>query len=268
MNACSQPLRDATAACNSVEPAGIMRANSLFFGTHPARRCAVLLLAVCASFVAVRRVQAQVFSVLYSFKGAPDGGGPNGVIRDAKGNLYGTTLRGGVSYHGAAFRLAPNRKETILYSFLGGYGAFPNSTLIRDAKGNLYGSTYVGGFYGYGTIFKLDAKGKESVLYSFKGQQVDGAWPSGVVLGKDGKLYGTTQIGGGSSGYGIVFKLDQAGHLSILHTFTGGTDGAFPESGVIRDVAGNLYGTASTGGDLSCGGGYGCGTVFMVDASG
>ena len=53
-----------------------------------------------------------------------------------------------------------------------------------------------------------------------------------------------------------------------MYTFTGGTDGGYPGASLIRDPAGNLYGTASSGGDLSACGGFGCGVVFKVDASG
>jgi hypothetical protein len=86
---------------------------------------ALVLAALLVSSIFVAQVvQAQAYSVLYSFKGPPDGGRPNvALILDPAGNLYGTTDRGGVSYWGTAFKLAPNEKETILYNFLAGYGA-------------------------------------------------------------------------------------------------------------------------------------------------
>ena len=224
----------------------------------------VFLMVLVASY----SVHAQTFTVLYSFLGSPDGQAPNGLIRDAKGHLYGTTFRGGASYHGSAFKLSGDGTEIVLYSFLGGYGSWPDSELTLDTKGNLYGGTYGGGAHGSGVVFKLDKKGNETVLHSFKGQSSDGAYPSNVILDEAGNLYGTTQVGGGSTGYGTVFKLDKAGRETVLYTFAEGADGEFPSAGVIRDNAGNLYGTTLLGGDLSCGGGYGCGAVFKLDTAG
>jgi uncharacterized repeat protein (TIGR03803 family) len=93
-----------------------------------------------------------------------------------------------------------------------------------------------------------------------------------VVLDPVGNLYGATLLGGGScfigsSGCGTIFELDPAGKKTVLYAFTGGTDGAEPYASVIRDSAGNLYGTAHYGGDLSCFEGIGCGTVFKLDTN-
>ena len=100
---------------------------------------------------------------------------------------------------------------------------------------------------GDGVVFKVDPAGKETVLYSFTGG-ADGAGPSGdLVRDSDGNLYGTTS-GGGPSNAGVVFKLDPTGKETVLYSFTGGADGANPFAGLIRDEAGNLYGTASAGG--------------------
>jgi uncharacterized repeat protein (TIGR03803 family) len=89
----------------------------------------------------------------------------------------------------------------------------------------------------------------------------DGQLPgASVVIDKAGNIYGTTN-GGGTSGVGSVFKLDKTGKETILHNFTGFSDGACPCSNLILDSKGNLYSTASTGGNLPCGL-TGCGTVF------
>ncbi len=84
-----------------------------------------------------------------------------------------------------------------------------------------------------------------------------------------GNLCGTT-FSGGDAGYGTVFKLDATGKETVLYSFTGGKDGAYPGLGVVRDAAGNLYGTTDYGGNLSCAHhvGSGCGTVFKLDQNG
>ena len=164
---------------------------------------------------------------------------------------------------------------TVLYKFSGGGdGAYPAGGVVRDAQGNLYGTASYGGSFGYGVVFKLDAAGKETVLHNFTGE--DGLWPSsGLVRDAEGNFYGTTFYGGTAEGgkcrhgCGTVFKLDNTGKESVLYAFTGGADGRNPSGGLVRDAAGNLYGTTSTGGELSCRSYQpGCGVVFEVDKNG
>ena len=206
---------------------------------------------------------AGVQTVLYSFTGGVDGASPNaGVIRDAAGNLYGTTTGGGISSNGVVFKLDSTGNETVLYSFTGGAdGKLPLGGLVRDSTGTLFGTTYFGGSVGKGVAFKLDTTGHETVLYSFTGG-ADGSNPcSGLVRDSAGNIYGTT-FGGGASGWGTVFKLDATGHETVLYSFTGYGDGANPYAGLIRDAAGNLYGTTASGGTS------GRGTVFKLDTTG
>jgi uncharacterized repeat protein (TIGR03803 family) len=223
-------------------------------------------------------------TVLYAFTGGADGGTPfTGLIRDAEGNFYGTTLYGGnlgCNFGhgcGTVFSLDASGKETVLYAFAGtADGAFPSAGLIRDDAGNLYGMTtdYELDLCLYrpicGTVFKLDKAGKKTVLYSFTGG-ADGGNPSGnFIRDAAGNFYGAT-IGGGDFsgcmyGCGTVFKLDNSGKETVIYAFPGGADGYSP-TGVIRDAAGNLYGATQYGGDLSeCS--IGCGTVFKVDTTG
>jgi uncharacterized repeat protein (TIGR03803 family) len=118
--------------------------------------------------------------------------------------------------------------------------------------GNLYGATEMGGTADYGTVFKVDASGVETVLHSFTGV-LDGALPyCNLVRDEAGALYGTTQQGG-AFGQGVVFKLALDGTETILHNFTGWRDGGYPFAGVIRDAAGNLYGTTQGGGAFHAG---------------
>jgi uncharacterized repeat protein (TIGR03803 family) len=233
--------------------------------------CFALVIVLCVS--TALSAQAQTLSVLYTFTGGAEGGSPvGGLIRDAEGNLYGTTCCDGAHGAGTVFMLDTSGNETVLYSFTGAEdGDQPYASLIRDAKGNLYGTTYWGGVStkcnggnGCGVVFKLDKSGKETVLHSFTGNGGDGANPyDGLVLDAKGNLYGTTEFGGGSSacsgGCGVVFGVNTAGKETVLHRFSGGTDGAGPLAGLVLDAEGNLYGTAQYGGAL------GAGNVFMVD---
>jgi uncharacterized repeat protein (TIGR03803 family) len=205
-------------------------------------------------------------TVLYSFTGGADGGWPNaGVIRDSAGNLYGTASGGGTAHFGVVYKVDSTGHETVLYSFTGQPdGAYPAAGVIRDSGGNLYGTTNRGGTANAGAVYKLDAGGHETVLYSFTGG-ADGRDPSGgVIRDSGGNLYGTT-VHGGTANAGVVYKLDATGHETMLYSFTGGVDGGYPGSGVIRDTAGNLYGTTISGGMA---GGVAGGVVFELDPAG
>src|ERR1035441_4343728 len=169
---------------------------------------------------------------------------------------------------GIAPAQAQSASEIVLQNF-GALprGAIPYAGVIRDSAGNLYGITFSGGTAGAGVVYKLDAAGRQTVLYSFTGG-ADGANPNAGVIGDpEGDLYGTTPYGGTAnqacpSGCGVVYKLDTTGRQTVLYSFTGGADGANPNAGVIRDPAGNLYGTTSDGGTGRAG------VVFKLDAAG
>jgi uncharacterized repeat protein (TIGR03803 family) len=219
-------------------------------------------------------------NILHVFEGA-DGSAPaGGLVFDAAGNLYGTTLQGGDETRfggpgcGVVFKLAPEPdgswRESVLHIFTGGDGAFPDAGLIFDAAGNLYGTTASGGAKASGTVFKLapnpDGTGTESVLHSFTGE--DGNNPrAGLIFDGAGNLYSTTSSGGAYN-QGTVFKLapnpDGTWTESVLHNFTGGADGSAPAAGLTFDPAGNLYGAAAGGGspNTACSGG--CGVVFKL----
>jgi uncharacterized repeat protein (TIGR03803 family) len=231
-------------------------------GLRRRRASAALALVVVALpvIVATQPTQAQTFSVIHSFTGPPDGGHPiAGLVQDEVGNLYGTTFYGGTFDSGTVFKIDTSSKETVLYSFTGGAdGAFPFGGVTLDAAGNLYG-TCVGGS-GNGVVFKLDNTGKETVLHTFTGGTDGQTARGGLVRDTAGNLYGITQ-GGGTSGQGVVFKVDPAGNETILHNFAG-TDGNGPFGILARDAAGNLYGTTTSGGA------FGNGVVFKVDPAG
>lgn len=148
--------------------------------------------------------------VLYSFEGSPDGYSPTNaaLVFDKKGNLYGTTSRGGKYNYGTVFELTASGAEKVLYSFGGqsGGSTYPGG-LVFDKKGNLYG-TAGGGTYNAGTVFELTAAGTEKVLYSFNPDNgTDGYDPGAtLVFDKEGNLYGTT-ASGGWYGAGTVFEV-------------------------------------------------------------
>lgn len=200
-------------------------------------------------------------TVLYTFTGGNrDGGTPtNGsLIRDAAGNLLGTTAYNGAHGSGTIFKVHSDGTETTLYSFAS--GANPSSGLIADKQGNLYGETLWGGTNQLGTVFKINGEGVATVLYNFAGGS-DGSGPTGgLLLDSKGNLYGTTRFGGtiGSYGYGTVFEIAQDDTETVLHQFVQNSDGLTPLGGLVMDAQGNLYGTTSQGGA------YNVGTVFRV----
>jgi uncharacterized repeat protein (TIGR03803 family) len=201
-------------------------------------------------------------TVLYKFTGTGgDGCDPQqGVVRDPKGNLYGTTSAGGGN-GGTVFKVDPSGVETVLHTFHRTDGVHPSGgSLLRDSAGNLFGTALSGGA-DFGTVFKLDTSGTETVLCNFN--NTNGASPYGsLVRDKAGNLYGVTNFGG-AAGWGVVFKCDTSGNLTVLYSFSGtGGDGAVPGGGLVQDNAGNFYGTTNSGGTDYFG------TVFKLDTTG
>ena len=162
---------------------------------------------------------------------------------------------------------AQNYKFKVLHTFHGspkdGAGPGGQGFLVRDSAGNLYGTTGSGGEqacgkYPCGTAFKLDKSGKEVWIHTF--QRKNGLGPdAGLILDATGNLYGTTNDGGVQScgnriGCGTVFRLNGAGHETVLYKLKGGmSDGWAADSPVTRDAAGNLYGTTEYGGPAQAG---------------
>jgi uncharacterized repeat protein (TIGR03803 family) len=218
-------------------------------------------------------------TVLYSFctpASCADGAYPTGgLIMDAAGNLYGTTVGGGGGNNGGVvFRLTPGNMgwtETVLYSFCSqsncADGAFP-SGLVMDGEGNLYGTTGYGGSNDNGTVFKLmptSTGWTETLLYIFCSYSncTDGKTPSGLIMDEAGNLYGAA--GAGKNGYGVIYKLTPGANgwsETVLYDFCSQTDcvdGSGPSGNIIIDAAGNLYGTTVGGG-----GGNNGGVVFRL----
>jgi uncharacterized repeat protein (TIGR03803 family) len=212
--------------------------------------------------------------LLWSFGSTGDGSFPQcAPVLDKAGNLYGTTESGNVnSAGGIVFELSPGANgwtENIIFQFDVGdnpvTGNSPQAGVVSDANGNLYGTTGYGGPYYRGDVFELSpsegGSWTETVLHTFG--YGDGNTPdSGVILDAAGNVYGTTFMGG-KGGAGTVYELSPAaGGLwteTILHDFrTTVSDGNFPETSLVMDSHGNLYGTTTTGGTGNEG------TVFEV----
>jgi uncharacterized repeat protein (TIGR03803 family) len=195
-------------------------------------------------------------TVLHNFRWV-DGKWPyGGLVRDNQGNLYGTTSAGGTLGRGTVFKLDVSGKETVVCNFTGQGGRSPWAGVIRDAVGNLYGTTLG---YGGGTVFEVEAAGGEIVLHRF-GSKAKAPYAA-LTRDASGKLYGTS--GGGKYNQGAVFNLDMNGAFGLLYSFTGsGGDGSDPQSALVRDAAGTLYGTTVFGGAS------GLGTVFRVTRGG
>ncbi|MGC2112385.1 MAG: choice-of-anchor tandem repeat GloVer-containing protein [Candidatus Korobacteraceae bacterium] len=230
------------------------------------RVCARAAVTICAVTLFMSSAWAAHESVQRRFGSGTDGAYPDaGLIADGSGNLYGTTYGGGSRGAGTVFELSPAEgggwTEKVLHNFgSGNDGAYPEAALIFDANGNLYGTTDSGGIHVYyGTVFELSPREgggwTERVLHSF-GSGLDGRYPSGVVLDANGNLYGTTALGGShydcTGGCGTVFEILPRGDGSwtekLLHSFGTDSEGQYPDSALIFDAAGNLYGTTDGGG--------------------
>ena len=166
-------------------------------------------------------------------------------------------------------------KERVLHSFtgytVGQDGSLPYSGVVRDDAGNLYGTTFNGGANDLGTVFKIAPSGKETILHSFANGGDDGVNPqAGVILDKQGNIYGTTR-NGSAHNVGILFKLTPQGTETVLHIFSGGNgnkDGGRPQADLIMDDAGNIYGTTHSGGGKGVCNQDNCGTVFKFAPDG
>jgi uncharacterized repeat protein (TIGR03803 family) len=208
-------------------------------------------------------------TVLHTFVGGKDGFSPTaGLVTDAAGNLYGTTIFGGGTGCGGigcgtVFELSPagGWTETVLYRFTDGDdGSEPAGGVVLDGKGNLYGTAAQGGVSGNGTVFELTPGSGggwvEITLHSFGAPHDGGAPAAPLTITASGTLYGVAQAGG-AYGAGSVFRLvpNSSGGWTenVLHDFTGsGVDGAEP-TGPLVFKDGNLYGIAADSGTYNAG---------------
>lgn len=194
----------------------------------------------------------NTLNVVHAFTGSPDGSQPNGgLTKDSSGNLYGTTVAGGVNGTGTVFELSPNGSHgwryAVIYSFSnsGPDGQEPMGGVTLDNQGNIYGTTNQGA-YGYGAVWEISPSSNGTWtlanFYSFSAGS-DGGNPTGpVLLDFAGNIYGTaSQYGNG--GAGTVFEITtyRGWNFQTIYSFYGDRNGGIPVGGVTMDRNGNLY---------------------------
>lgn len=221
-------------------------------------------------------------SILHVFTGGNDGAQPDGILMDAKGNLFVSAYAGGVAGCadgcGAIVELSPLKaggwSTTVVYDFPGGVGGYHPYLTVIDLQGNLYGYETGGP---YGQVFELSPSSSGTWAYKtihvFKGGSTG---ISGFPYFSDssGNIYGTA-AGGNTSTYcpqncGMVFKLSPSSSgtwtYTILYNFLGVPDGYQPGQ-IIPDGAGNIFGITGSGGSYTSICGDGCGTLFELSPS-
>ena len=252
------------------------------------RRIVEGFVAALVNFVLVLAVHAlpavaQTFTVLHVFTGQSDGEYPQGsLVKDGGGNLYGGT-------NASIYKFSPRSSGGImqnLYRFLGPPdGLFPNGVVIGP-DGALYGTTQAGGIgnchdgAGCGMAFRLHPPSNpcRSVSCSWIENKMTNFFPqtgwlpenSTAVFDAQGNMYGTASQDE-QNGAGVVYELSRSGGgwlQTVIYRFTGLSDGSGPIGGLTMDAAGNLYGTTTQGGDLTCYSNLGCGTVYKLSRSG
>ena len=278
--------------------ASLILGNGPLYGTTSGGATIITGTTAGTSEIATTQGVSAVFSItntglvtsLGEFIGGAGGGSAIGGLTEGKdGNYYGTTYSGGsitidgttISNEGTVFQITPAGTITTIYTFTGGDdGGNPTGKLARPGDGYLYGTTTTGAG-GYGTIYRVTSSGTFETLYTFSGTPGgDSGVPiGGLIAGTtsdgnfNGNLYGTT-AGFSSLGvdgnlnfdYGSIFQFTPSetsptGTLITLYNFTGGTDGGFPQGGLVQDSQNNLYGTTSLFGGQ---GSNGLGTVFTL----
>ncbi|MBZ5573821.1 MAG: hypothetical protein LAO09_18300 [Acidobacteriia bacterium] len=195
----------------------------------------------------------------------------SGLFLAIDGNFYGTTVLGGVANAGTVFKITSAGKLTSQsICSQPDCGKSPYGSLLQAADHNFYGTTEVGGANGEGTVFEVTPTGILTVLHGFGGYP-DGDEPeAGLVQSVDGSLYGTTWAGGAYNS-GMIFRVNPGGKVTTFYSFCAEldcTDGESPVSALFQGKEGNFYGTTWRGGDITCGSGVGCGTVFKITPAG
>ena len=231
-----------------------------------ARSFLFLTALMAITFITAVMANAQTYTIMHRFNGT-DGEQPNFLLLGQDGVLYGTTFYGGDRNCdppfgcGTVFKLDHSGLTTI-HTYSGGSdGELPWGQLVQDSASNLYGTNNY-----TDRVWKLDSSGNQTIVYQFSLDQGTQAGPA-LVGGPGNALYGILLMKEGG-GCGAVYKVNRnTGRITTLHSFIE-SDGCHPQSGLLRDPTGNLYGTTVFGGDLSCDQKSGCGVVYKLDTAG
>jgi uncharacterized repeat protein (TIGR03803 family) len=195
--------------------------------------------------------------------------GTGGLVSDASGNLYGTTLYNAIyetdDIHEAVFKINSSGDFSMFAELPSTSGSYSVAPLIQGSDGNFYGTTQLDGASGIGTVIQITTTGTVNVLHTFAGTG-DGGQPGGALVeGPDGYFYGTTDgdasLTAENGANGTFFRITPAGVLTTLHVFSGTTDGAYP-NGIYLASDGNFYGTTMSGGANSQG------VFYRINSSG
>jgi uncharacterized repeat protein (TIGR03803 family) len=200
-------------------------------------------------------------TTVWDFDNGPDGAAPwyPPLQSLVDGDFYGVSNTQYSGHYGAFYKLVPTQtppyKESVPINFNYTDGNDPNLP-TQGTDGNFYGSTLSGGTKGLGLVYKTTSAGVQTIFHNFTGYattNADGSYPIGVMVqGNDGAYYGVTWQGGASN-LGTIFKVTSNGTYTLLHSFTGHPDGAYPRSGLILGSDGNFYGTTLNGGTANDG---------------